>query len=1355
MGLDGSGSSDPEGEDLSYQWTAPAGVTLSSATAERPNFTAPVQLVTDRPLTFSLVVTDERGAASAPDTVVITTTAGGNDPPIADAGPNQTVDEGAIVGLDGSGSSDPEGEDLSYQWTAPAGVTLSSATAERPNFTAPVQLVTDRPLTFSLVVTDERGAASAPDTVVITTTAGGNDPPIADAGPNQTVDEGAIVGLDGSGSSDPEGEDLSYQWTAPAGVTLSSATAERPNFTAPVQLVTDRPLTFSLVVTDERGAASAPDTVVITTTAGGNDPPIADAGPNQTVDEGAIVGLDGSGSSDPEGEDLSYQWTAPAGVTLSSATAERPNFTAPVQLVTDRPLTFSLVVTDERGAASAPDTVVITTTAGGNDPPIADAGPNQTVDEGAIVGLDGSGSSDPEGEDLSYQWTAPAGVTLSSATAERPNFTAPVQLVTDRPLTFSLVVTDERGAASAPDTVVITTTAGGNDPPIADAGPNQTVDEGAIVGLDGSNSFDPEGEDLSYQWTAPAGVTLSSATAERPNFTAPVQLVTDRPLTFSLVVTDERGAASAPDTVVITTTAGGNDPPIADAGPNQTVDEGAIVGLDGSNSFDPEGEDLSYQWTAPAGVTLSSATAERPNFTAPVQLVTDRPLTFSLVVTDERGAASAPDTVVITTTAGGNDPPIADAGPNQTVDEGAIVGLDGSNSFDPEGEDLSYQWTAPAGVTLSSATAERPNFTAPVQLVTDRPLTFSLVVTDERGAASAPDTVVITTTAGGNDPPIADAGPNQTVDEGAIVGLDGSNSFDPEGEDLSYQWTAPAGVTLSSATAERPNFTAPVQLVTDRPLTFSLVVTDERGAASAPDTVVITTTAGGNDPPIADAGPNQTVDEGAIVGLDGSNSSDPEGEDLSYQWTAPAGVTLSSATAERPNFTAPVQLVTDRPLTFSLVVTDERGAASAPDTVVITVGAIRRLTISADRTKVTEGEDVRCTVTRTGDIGSALTVPLMMSGGENFVTGPLPAFATFEVGLSTAVPVVVSTVDDTVDEPDDTIMAALLPLEGYELGDAASVRILDNDASAPDPEVPSILIEPRRLGAASALRRHVNKFSSATSSAVHHCLNRQTTGRLSLSQKGKGGDVLAGGCFDEGHWGAWFNGSYADFGGNSEGSQIELYSGICYSPNENSVIGGLVGLEFPDLEIGAANYSAHFVHLGAYGGMRLEDRLIFDGAVAFGFANPEIELGEVSADYSARRFTIRGDLTGDFGIQSDTVTIAPRVGVLYARERLGGFTDNKGGVASSDSIEIGRTILGLRAIWDFERSQLIAGIQGQWDFIELDDNVDGNFSGAVEVGRRFDVTSDINLGIFGNVDGIGIADDFVTYSGRIEIGIKF
>ena len=101
---------------------------------------------------------------------------------------------------------------------------------------------------------------------------------------------------------------------------------------------------------------------------------------------------------------------------------------------------------------------------GQNDPPIADAGPNQTVDEGAIVGLDGSGSSDPEGEDLSYQWTAPAGVTLSSATAERPNFTAPVQLVTDRPLTFSLVVTDERGAASAPDTVVITTTAGGNDP---------------------------------------------------------------------------------------------------------------------------------------------------------------------------------------------------------------------------------------------------------------------------------------------------------------------------------------------------------------------------------------------------------------------------------------------------------------------------------------------------------------------------------------------------------------------------------------------------------------------------------------------------------------------------------------------------------------------------------------------------------------------------------------------------------------------------------------------------------------------------------------------------------------------------
>ena len=78
--------------------------------------------------------------------------------------------------------------------------------------------------------------------------------------------------------------------------------------------------------------------------------------------------------------------------------------------------------------------------------PIANAGPNQNVDPGTEVNLDGSGSSDPRNQTLTYQWTQTAGpeVTLSDPRAENPTFNAPDTLLPQR-LVFELVVTNEDG----------------------------------------------------------------------------------------------------------------------------------------------------------------------------------------------------------------------------------------------------------------------------------------------------------------------------------------------------------------------------------------------------------------------------------------------------------------------------------------------------------------------------------------------------------------------------------------------------------------------------------------------------------------------------------------------------------------------------------------------------------------------------------------------------------------------------------------------------------------------------------------------------------------------------------------------
>ncbi len=883
--------------------------------------------------TYTLTVTDANGVrVEAKATVTV------NNAPTADAGLDQTVREGATVTLDGSGSSDPEGETLSYAWTQTSGwtVTLSGAATASPSFTAPENLAADAVLVFSLTVT---------------VTAGPNDAPTADAGDDQTVAEEASVTLDGSGSTDPEGEALAYAWTQTSGrkVTLSGAATVSPSFTAPTQLAADAVLVFLLIVSDGANLSQG-DTVVVTVTAGPNDAPTADAGDDQTAAEGASVTLDGSGS-DPEGEALSFAWTQTSGqtVTLSDATAASPSFTAPTQLAADAALVFSLTVTDARNAASTADTVVVTVTAGPNDAPTADAGDDQTVAEEASVTLDGSGSTDPEGETLSFAWTQTSGqtVTLSDATAASPSFTAPTELLQNAVLVFSLTVTDARNAASTADTVTVTVTAGPNDAPTADAGDDQTVSEGASVTLDGSGSADPEGEALAYAWTQTSGqtVTLSGAATASPSFTAPENLAADAVLVFSLTVTDARNAASTADTVTVTVTAGPNDAPTADAGDDQTVSEGASVTLDGSGSADPEGETLAYAWMQTSGqtVALSDATAASPCFTAPTELLQNAVLVFSLTVTDARNAASLPDTVTVTVTAGPNDAPTADGGDDQTVSEGASVTLDGSGSADPEGEALSYAWTQTSGqtVTLSGATTASPRFTAPENLAADAVLVFSLTVTDARNAASTADTVIVTVTAGSNDAPTADGGDDQTVSEGATVTLDGSGSSDPEGEALSYAWTQTSGqtVTLSGATTASPRFTAPPQLAADAALVFSLTVTDARNAASTADTVTVTVTAGPNDAPTANAGPDRTVAEEASVTLDGSGSTDPEGETLSYAWTQTSGqtVTLSGAATASPRFTAPTQLTENATLVFALTVTDARNAASTPDTVTVTV----------------------------------------------------------------------------------------------------------------------------------------------------------------------------------------------------------------------------------------------------------------------------------------------------------------------------------------------------------------------------------------------------------------------------------
>ena len=277
-----------------------------------------------------------------------------------------------------------------------------------------------------------------------------NAAPMAHAGPDQTARVGATVTLDGGGSTDTDGNPLTYRWTLtirPQGsaAALSNATTLRPTF------VVDRPGDYiAQLIVNDGTTDSAPDLVTISTE---NVRPTAEAGPDQSVARNAVARLDGSGSRDPDGNPLTYRWTLtarPQGSTaaLNNSTAVNPTLTA------DQPgaYTIQLIVND--GAFdSDPDTVTISTE---NSRPRANAGPDQSGRVGQAVTLDGRASDDPDGDPLSYRWSLAArpqgsSAALNNATQAQTGFTP--DLAGD--YAAQLIVNDGT-VDSAPDTALIT-----------------------------------------------------------------------------------------------------------------------------------------------------------------------------------------------------------------------------------------------------------------------------------------------------------------------------------------------------------------------------------------------------------------------------------------------------------------------------------------------------------------------------------------------------------------------------------------------------------------------------------------------------------------------------------------------------------------------------------------------------------------------------------------------------------------------------------------------------------------------------------------------------------------------------------
>ena len=633
-----------------YGWARTGGsgnassLTLGSPGMAQTTFTTaagtPLPGKNDETHEITLTVTDDQG-----DTGTALVTVSVMAPPRANAGPDQpAVASGATVQLDGRGSEVGSGRTIeTYAWTRSNGtaggtggtVMLSNPAATQPTFTAPTLTSGDNSVTyiFTLMVTDNTRFASAADTVTITVLAPGalpNVAPVADAGDPQRLSTGGTGTLDGSGSMDPDGTRVTYSWARTGGTTgatasLTGAASAMPGFTVDTPTAGGPDVThiFTLTVTDDDDATHE-DTVTITV----NAPPLANAGTPQTVASGAAVTLNGIGS-DTTG-DFTYAWIrSPApdrgnagNVTLVDADTAMPTFDA-VALDPGAPdvvYGFTLTVTDEDGA-TAVSMVKITVTSG----LVAHAGNPRTVDSGASVTLDGSGSTDigTDGSKvISYAWTRTGGtggtVVLTGANTATPRFTAEMLVPGATAVTyiFTLTVSDNQGTTPVTNTVTITVTAPSFPALVADAGLDRPAQNrpailsGTTVTLDGSGSTDigtNGGRIVTYAWTRTGGtgntVALTGANTATPSFTAQRLTPGATAVTyiFTLRVSDNQGSTAATDTVIITVTAPSAPSPSVrimtpDAGTDGIIRTPPGREINLAASADPGVNLVSYRW---------------------------------------------------------------------------------------------------------------------------------------------------------------------------------------------------------------------------------------------------------------------------------------------------------------------------------------------------------------------------------------------------------------------------------------------------------------------------------------------------------------------------------------------------------------------------------------------------------------------------------------------------------------------------------------------------------------------------------------------------------------------------------------
>lgn len=735
---------------------------------------------------------------------------------------------------------------------------------------------------------------------------------------------------------------------------------------------------------------------------GPNTAPTANAGPTQNVLPAAPVTLSGIGSTDNEGNTLTYSWSQTSGtaVTLSSSTAASPTFTAP-NVSANATLVFSLTVNDGTVNSASASTVSINV----NAKPLAN-NQTQSTDINVALNLTLSGS-DPDNESLTYSIvSSPGHGSLGTLSGTSVTYTPTTNYKGADSFTFR--VNDGRQYSAA--ATVSIDVGSGNHIPVADAGADQSnKNPNTTVTLNGTASYDLDSDSLTYSWVQTSGptVSLSSATASSPTFTARAS----GSLVFRLIVNDGAINSNA-DSVIITVN---NVAPVANAGPDSTMTAGNSYKLQGS-ATDANGDTLTYTWTKVEGLvtTVTNGTTATPTFTTSSMYPAGSIFKFRLTVSDGKGG-SATDDVWITLMAASQSytmssgsyimAPTTSTVTTSTTTAGVTTTINTTDTIPPPTTPLAYTWevvSKPTGATatINNSTSADATFMAKqagdytvrscVSDGTEQTCSNIIMTTPNYAPVIAKSVSTIVQTAVGKAVDLSsfmsasDDNGDALITTWAQSSGKGALSIGTDGKIDCVTHKCPRGENVIQATVVDSNGATAVDSVT---------VTFPNNSPVAPPTSQITF--GGADANVQVTGDQikyQTFTKDIV--LDNVIFSDDDDDNLAYNWslTKPYGMTATNAFGFKDAGSGKISLTAKIPGTYQLTMTVGDGYGVATEkviTVVVPVPEVSELPVEVLATDSPDG-----TQEVSGTVSSPIMPEITVNGVEAIVAAPADTTAS-------------------------------------------------------------------------------------------------------------------------------------------------------------------------------------------------------------------------------------------------------------------------------------------------------------------------------------------------------------------------